>query len=68
MTDELGSAIREVARAGRARSRAEAFHAVTEERLRQLEAQVQEIKARVNGLIFVIAGAVATQVILKLMA
>ncbi|HEY8490587.1 MAG TPA: hypothetical protein VIO14_06310 [Dehalococcoidia bacterium] len=67
MTDELGSAIREVARAGRARDREETFHAVTEERLRHLEAQVQEIKARVNGLIFVIAGAVATQVVLKVM-
>ena len=43
-----------------------AFRAVVDERLRNLERQLDEMKGRVNGLIFLLAGAVATQVILKL--
>jgi len=38
------------------------------ERLRSLEQQVAEVKARVNGLLFLIAGTVVTQVILRLIA
>ncbi len=43
-----------------------AFQAVVEERLRNLEAEVAEVKGRVNGLIFLIAGTVAAQVLLRL--
>jgi len=43
------------------------FRAATEQRLRSLGREVAEVKARVNGLIFVVAGAVITQVVLKLM-
>jgi hypothetical protein len=43
------------------------FRAATEQRLRSLEREVGEVKGRVNGLIFVVAGAVLTQVILKLL-
>lgn len=43
------------------------FRAVTEQRLRNLEREVAEVKGRVNGLIFVVAGAVVTQVVLKLL-
>jgi len=46
---------------------AEAFRARVEERLRNLEQQVSEIKGRVNGLIFLVAGTALTQVIMKLM-
>jgi ABC-type hemin transport system substrate-binding protein len=67
MTDELRDAIRDVARGSQARRREETFHAVTEERLRYLESQVQEVKARINGLIFVVLGAVTAQFLLKLM-
>lgn len=42
------------------------FRAATEERLRSLEREVAEVKGRLNGLIFVVAGAVITQVVLKL--
>jgi len=43
------------------------FRAVTEQRLRSLEREVADVKGRVNGLIFVVAGAVITQVVLKLL-
>lgn len=45
----------------------EAFRAVVDERLRALERQLDEVKSRVNGLIFLLAGAVATQVVLRLL-
>ena len=45
-----------------------AFRAVVDERLRSLERQVDEVKGRVNGLLFLLAGAVATQVVLRLIA
>ena len=48
------------------RSNSAAFHAVVEERLRNLEKQLDELKGRVNNLIFLIIGVVVTQVILSL--
>ncbi len=50
----------------RTRVSAAEFRAVTEERLRSLEREVAEVKGRINGLIFVVAGAVITQVVLRL--
>ena len=47
--------------------KADAFRVRVEERLRNLEQQVSEIKGRVNGLIFLVAGTALTQVIMKLM-
>lgn len=44
----------------------EVFRAVVDERLRSLERQIDEVKGRVNGLIFLLAGAVAAQFILRL--
>jgi hypothetical protein len=49
-----------------ARVSAAEFRAAAEERLRALEREVAEVKGRVNGLIFVVAGAVITQVVLRL--
>lgn len=43
------------------------FRAVVDERLRSLERQLDEVKGRVNGLIFMLAGAVAAQLVLRLM-
>lgn len=43
-----------------------AFRTVVAERLRALERDVGEVRARVNGLLFVVAGAVVTQVVLRL--
>jgi hypothetical protein len=45
---------------------APAFRSVVAERLRSLERDVSEVRTRVNGLLFVVAGAVATQVVLRL--
>ena len=50
----------------RGRISAAEFRAATEQRLRSLEREVAEVKGRVNGLIFVVASAVVTQVVLKL--
>jgi hypothetical protein len=57
---------------GRTRSRrgAEeaAFRASVEERLRGLEAEVGEVKSRLNGLLFFIASTVLAQVLLGLLS
>lgn len=45
---------------------AAAFRAAVEQRLRSLEREMGELKGRINGLIFLIAGTVITQVLLKL--
>ena len=42
------------------------FRATVDLRLSNLERQIDEVKGRVNGLLFLLAGTVATQVILKL--
>ncbi len=44
----------------------QAFRAVVDERLRSLERQLDEVKGRVNGLIFLLAGSVAAQLILRI--
>ncbi len=45
---------------------ASAFEAVLEQRLKELEAQVEEVKGRVNGLLFLVAGTVLLEVVLRL--
>ena len=45
---------------------APAFRAVVAQRLHALERDVAEVRARINGLLFVVAGAVITQVVLRL--
>ncbi len=47
---------------------ASAFRAVMDERLRSLERQLDQVKTRVNGLIFLLTGTVAAQLLLRLMA
>ena len=44
----------------------QAFRAVVDERLRSLEQQLDEVKGRVNGLLFLLAGTVAAQLILRI--
>jgi len=39
------------------------FEVAVEERLRNLEAHLQEVKGRINGLIFLLVGAVFVQLI-----
>ncbi len=55
-------------KAKRRTGEAAAFRARVEERLRNLEAQFGEIKTRINGLLFFIAGTVIAQVLLRLLA
>ncbi len=43
-----------------------AFRAVVEERLRSLDRQLDEVKGRVNGLLFLLAGSGAAQIVLGL--
>jgi len=62
ITDEAKPPRRAVRRTG-SRSSSAAFHAVVEERLRSVEKQLDEVKGRVNGLIFLIVGVVITQVV-----
>jgi len=45
---------------------AAAFRASVEERLATLDREVGDLRGRINGLIFVVIGAVVTQVVLKL--
>ena len=45
-----------------------AFRATTGERLRNLERDMADIKNRVNGLIFLVAAAVITQLLVKVLA
>ncbi len=51
-----------------ARSTAAAFRAAVELRLSNLERDVGDLKSRINGLIFVVLGAVIAQVVLRLFA
>ncbi|MDP2954744.1 MAG: hypothetical protein Q8O76_15680 [Chloroflexota bacterium] len=41
------------------------FGALVEQRLRGLEERVDEVKARLNGLLFLVAGAVLVEIILR---
>jgi len=43
------------------------FRAAVAERLRGLERDVAEVRSRVNGLLFMVAGAAVTQVVLRLL-
>jgi uncharacterized membrane protein YqjE len=54
-------------RAASAAAGAAAFRAAVEERLRALEAELGEVKSRLNGLLFLAGGAVLTQVALRLL-
>jgi hypothetical protein len=46
---------------------APAFRSIVAERLRLLEREIAEVRARVNGLLFVVAGAAVTQIVLRLL-
>jgi len=50
------------------RGEAAAFRARVEERLRNLESQMEELKGRINGLLFFIAGTVVAQALLRVVA
>lgn len=71
MTEKLETAIQRFRRtdAGdgvEGRISAAAFRAGVEQRLAGLERDVGELRGRINGLIFVVIGAVVTQIVLRL--
>ena len=59
---EVGRLAQRVSRAGTQA----AFRATVEERLRNLETEIAEVKSRLNGLLFFIASTVVAQVVLRL--
>jgi hypothetical protein len=67
----IENALTRLARARRKEQKPEGapttFRAVIEERLRSVERQLDELKGRVNGLLFLLAGAVATEIVLRLL-
>ena len=75
--DAAGDALRRLVRRWREGQRAlpdgvetmsaPAFRANVAERLRSLERELTEVRARVNGLLFVVAGTAVTQVLLRIL-
>ena len=63
--DELRTAVTEVARRQRRLGVDAAFRATMEERLRGIEADLSELKSRLNGLMLFIASTVLAQVLLR---
>lgn len=61
-----GAARRDAAAAAEAAAEAAAFRAALEQRLKGLEAELAELKTRINGLLFLAAGTVLAQVVLRL--
>ena len=64
---ELESALGQAVQRSRRAGAEAAFRATVEERLRSLESQLDEVKTRLNGLLFFIAGTVLAQVVLRLL-
>lgn len=66
-SDELKDAIGRLRKPSSHRvdlSPASTFDAVLEQRVSQLERHVDEVRTRVNGLVFLVTGAVVVQVVL----
>jgi HAMP domain-containing protein len=69
MAENVDRTLETLADAGRTVARQRARQtppAETEERVRTMESEVIDLKGRVNSLIFVLIGAVATQVVIRL--
>ena len=68
-SDELKNAIRKLRKPSSPAvdlSPASTFDALLEQRIGHLERNVDELKTRVNGLVFLVAGAVIVQIVLGL--
>ncbi|MBI2885733.1 MAG: hypothetical protein HYY02_00840 [Chloroflexi bacterium] len=75
MADELARRLRALVRvrtdavvAAKSANAPAAAEAVLQERLRALEAEVAEVRGRVNGLLFAVLGALLVQLLLRLLA
>lgn len=66
--NELLPEVKEKVATGRRLGEAAAFRIRVEERLRALEGEIEELKTRINGLLFFIAGTVVAQMLLRLLA
>ena len=66
-SDELEKAIGKFRKQGVDVSPLSTFDALLEQRMGHLERSVDELKGRVNGLVFLVAGAVVVQVTLRLL-
>ena len=66
MTNHTGLPVDDIETPSR-RGEAAAFRARVEERLKNLETQFEELKSRINSLLFLIAGTAITQVLLRLL-
>ena len=53
---------------GRRIGEAAAFRARVDERLRNLEAELAELKSRINGLLYFIVGTVVAQALMRIVA
>ena len=66
-SDELEKALGRFRKPGVDVSPLSTFHALLDQRMGHLERSVEELKTRVNGLVFLVAGAVIVQVLLRLL-
>jgi hypothetical protein len=64
-TSQLEAALTQAVQRSRRATAEAAFRAALEERLRNLERQLDEVKSRLNGLLFFIASTVVAQVLLR---
>jgi len=77
ISEKLGRSLRRLFRKTRTSSRASytafdvsagcAFGAVLEERLKNMEGHIEELKGRINGLIFLLVGTVLVEVVMRFM-
>ena len=67
-TSQVEVALSQAAQLSRRAAAEAAFRAGLEQRLRNLESQLDEVKSRLNGLMFFIASTVVAQVLLRLLA
>jgi septal ring factor EnvC (AmiA/AmiB activator) len=65
LDDRLKAAVRDVAQKQRRVTAEAAFRATVEERLRNLERDLSDVKSRLNGLLLFIASTVLAQVLLR---
>ena len=67
-TSQVEAALSQAAQRSRRAAAEAAFRAALEQRLRNLESQLDEVKSRLNGLMFFIASTVVAQLLLRLLA
>jgi hypothetical protein len=64
--DDQTSLAAQISRKARRLSAEAAFRAGLEQRLRNLESELSEVKLRLNGLLFFLAGAIAVDAVMRM--